>query len=167
MDWIVTVVATPWFKILTFLVSFISLSISIWVFRKTMNVLSAQRASILSNQLQHANTQWNDFCKLILTNDNAQAIATDAFGFSSLNETRTNYFHHVMISPIFFGYQASKLGIMDESMFRLDLLSVTRNFRGDRAALLKSLRIGEYPEEFVQIFQKYLAEHSPEKRGKS
>ena len=29
MDWIVTIVVTPWFKILTFLVSFLSLSISI------------------------------------------------------------------------------------------------------------------------------------------
>ena len=132
-----------------------------------MNVLSAQRASILSNQLQHTNTQWNDFCKLILTNNNAQAIATEAFGFSSLDETRKNYFNRVMLNPIFFEYQASKLGLMDESMFRLDLLSITRNFRRDRTTLLKSLRIGEYPDDFVKVFQKYLAEHSPEKRGKS
>ena len=160
LEWITTAIMSPWFKVFTFTMSFISLIISIWVFRRTMKVLSAQRANILSSQLQHVNQQWQELFKLIFKDDMAQALATQLLGFYSLEETRTIYFYFMFLNPIYFEYQAYRLGIMDEKKFKLDLLYIARNFKGDRNELIKSMRLGEYPGDFIKICQKYFTEHA-------
>jgi hypothetical protein len=161
MDWITATVGSPWFKFLTFTISFVSLALSIWVFRRTMNVLRVQRANILSSQIQHVNQQWQDLCKIIITDEKTQDLATKAIGFSSNEETRKLYFYFMLLNPIYFEYQAHKLGIMDEYFYRLDMLSVARHFKGDRSELMRMITIGEYPDEFVALCRKYLTEHFP------
>jgi hypothetical protein len=162
VDGIAAAVSSPWFRFLTFSISFVSLAMSIWVFRRTMNVLRVQKANILSGQIQHVNQQWQDLYKIILTDEKTQKLATKAIGFSSIDETRKLYFYFMLLNPINFEYQASKLGIMDENFFRQDMLSIARNFRGDRAELLRMIKIGEYSDGFVELCRKYLTEHFPQ-----
>ncbi len=160
-DWVAATINLPWFKFLTFALSLISLFVSIWVFRKTKSVLDAQERSIRSSQIQYLNEQWQDINTFVLKNEKYQTLLVKLLGLNSVEGVQKRYFYYMFLSPLHFGYEAHRFGLMDKKLFELDLLSVVRNFKGDREELLHIVRIGEYPDEFVSVFEKYLSVVSP------
>jgi hypothetical protein len=160
-DWVVTTINLPWFKFITFTLSLVSLFVSIWVFRKTKSVLDAQERSIRSSQIQYLNKQWQDINHFVLTHETYQLSLAKLLGLESIDEVQKRYFYYMFLNPLHFGYEACRFGLMDKRLFELDLLSVVRNFKGDREELMQIVRIGEYPDGFVAAFEKCLVIETP------
>lgn len=91
VDWLMQTVNSSGFRLLSFVLTLTSLGISAWIFHRTRAVLNAQERSILSNQVQYVNEQWQDINRFMLNDENNLKLAVDVFGYSSTEEARKVY----------------------------------------------------------------------------
>ena len=157
MDWIVQTVNLPGFRVISFLLSIISVIVTVWVFSRTRAVLNAQERSILSNQIQYVSQQYFSLNELMLRNDKYLALAVETFGYSSAEEAQKVYFLYMWLNPLYFQYEAVKLGLMEPSFFQSDIVSFVKTFQGDWQEVIRALKRGEYPEEFISTLNRHIS----------
>jgi hypothetical protein len=158
VDWILAAINLPGFKVATFLVSLVSVAISVWAFRRTKAVLDAHEKSILSDQIRFSNSEWQKVGRFVLSDEKYLALAAETFGFRSVDDARRTYFYFLYLNPAFCSYQAFKLGLMDRDVFGGGLKSVMHNFRGDSVELLGTIKLLGYPDDFVILCKNLLSE---------
>jgi hypothetical protein len=149
VDWVLATVNLPGFKLVTFLLSVTSVTISLWAFRRTKAVLDAHQKSILSDQIRFINREWQKVGRFVLGDEKYLALAAEIFGHSSVDDARRLFFYFQFLNPMFCSFQAFKLGLMDRDAFAGDVKSVLANFKGDDAVLTNAIKMVGYPEDFI------------------
>jgi hypothetical protein len=158
VDWLLATVNLPGFKLAAFLLSSVSVAISIWAFRRTKAVLDAHEKSILSDQIRFSNSEWQKVGRFVLSDEKYLKMAAETFGFPSIDEARRTYFYFLYLNPAFCSFQAFRLGLMDRDVFGSGLRSVMHNFRGDAAELLDAVKLLGYSDDFVTLCKTLLSE---------
>jgi hypothetical protein len=163
VDWALTTVNLPGFRLAAFLLSLVSVGISIWAFRRTKAVLDAHEKSILSDQIRFSNSEWQKVGRFVLGDEKYLGLAAETFGFASVDDARRTYFYFLYLNPAFCSFQAFKLGIMDRNVFGGGLRSVIHNFKGDGAELLNAIKLLGYPDDFAALCKQLLAQRDTPK----
>ncbi len=164
VDWVLATVNLPGFKLATFLLSVISVTISLWAFRRTMAILDAHEKSIVSAQIRFVDREWQKVGRFVLSDEKYLALAAETFGYSSVDDARRTFFYFQFLNPVFCSFQAFKLGLMDRDVFAGDVKSVFRSFKGDDAVLLNAIKLAGYPEDFLAMCKDLASDESATRR---
>lgn len=156
-DSIIGIFNIPEVKALSFFISVASLLISLWLFRRTLQLVASQRKHLVVDQSRFIDDMWQKSNALILSDDRFIEKIREMFGYRSTDEVIDTYMIFLTMNPLYVSYKSMKEGAMTPHIFEVTRDNVLSNYSGNHKTLIAMMRQRGYAQDFVDTCEEYLA----------